>query len=204
MSYSKTTWQTGDTVTAELLNHMEDGISDADAKVLPAVSGSDNGKVLQVKNGAWTKGDAIPSPTSDLFGYGLTVKYGGGWEMRKTPSYIDCSYSDEIGEWTLTGGGEGLGFMQSATDLDAPLYLYVDETTVEHEQILDSRNYYPAVKFYHTAIYREDGGYWDVNAHILFAKVEKVSGTPKLVEFVVTYDWDALTSYSVTRTETAL
>lgn len=27
MSYSKTTWQTGDTVTAELLNHMEDGIA---------------------------------------------------------------------------------------------------------------------------------------------------------------------------------
>lgn len=27
MSYTKTTWQTGDTVTAELLNHMEDGIA---------------------------------------------------------------------------------------------------------------------------------------------------------------------------------
>lgn len=29
MSYTKTTWQTGDTITAEKLNHIEDGIADS-------------------------------------------------------------------------------------------------------------------------------------------------------------------------------
>lgn len=40
MSYTKNTWQTGDTVTAEKLNHMEDGIA--------AASGSSGGGVLVV------------------------------------------------------------------------------------------------------------------------------------------------------------
>ena len=29
MSYTKQTWETGDTITAEKLNHIEDGIDDA-------------------------------------------------------------------------------------------------------------------------------------------------------------------------------
>lgn len=29
MSYEKTTWQTGDTITSEKLNHLEDGVSEA-------------------------------------------------------------------------------------------------------------------------------------------------------------------------------
>ena len=33
MSYVKTTWQTGDTVTAEKLNHAEQGIADNSADV---------------------------------------------------------------------------------------------------------------------------------------------------------------------------
>lgn len=38
MSYSKTTWKTGDTITAQLLNHAEDGIAANDAAIaaLPA------------------------------------------------------------------------------------------------------------------------------------------------------------------------
>ena len=33
MSYSKTTWETGDTITAQLLNHAEDGIAANDAAI---------------------------------------------------------------------------------------------------------------------------------------------------------------------------
>lgn len=29
MSYEKTTWQTGDTITSEKLNHLEDGVGEA-------------------------------------------------------------------------------------------------------------------------------------------------------------------------------
>lgn len=34
MSYTKQTWQTGDTVTAERLNHMEDGIAGEGALII--------------------------------------------------------------------------------------------------------------------------------------------------------------------------
>ena len=52
MAYTKQTWQTGETITQEKLNHMEDGIEDA--YELPAVTETDNGKVLGVENGAWS------------------------------------------------------------------------------------------------------------------------------------------------------
>lgn len=34
MAYTKQTWECGDTITAEKLNHMEDGIADASGGVL--------------------------------------------------------------------------------------------------------------------------------------------------------------------------
>lgn len=49
MAYEKQTWQTGDVITQEKLNHMEQGIEDA--YELPAVTETDNGKVLGVENG---------------------------------------------------------------------------------------------------------------------------------------------------------
>ena len=61
MSYSKQTWETGDTVTADKLNHMEDGIQTADNKGIPDVYydgeilfsvGGDGGP------GYWTQVDA--------------------------------------------------------------------------------------------------------------------------------------------------
>lgn len=52
MAYDKYTWQTGEVITQEKLNHMEQGIEDA--YELPAVSDSDNGKVLGVEDGAWS------------------------------------------------------------------------------------------------------------------------------------------------------
>ena len=52
MSYSKTTWKTGDTITAALLNHAEDGIAANDAAIASAL------EVLKVKltyaDGAFT------------------------------------------------------------------------------------------------------------------------------------------------------
>lgn len=49
MAYEKYTWQTGEVITQEKLNHMEQGIEDA--YELPAVTETDNGKVLGVENG---------------------------------------------------------------------------------------------------------------------------------------------------------
>ena len=44
MAYEKQTWQTGDTITAEKLNHMEDGIKN----ILPPATAENMGKTLMV------------------------------------------------------------------------------------------------------------------------------------------------------------
>lgn len=49
MAYEKQTWTTGEVITQEKLNHIENGIEGA--YELPSVSASDNGKVLGVENG---------------------------------------------------------------------------------------------------------------------------------------------------------
>ena len=51
MAYTPKTWECNETITAEDLNHMEQGISEAEE--LPAVTSEDNGKVLAVVNGQW-------------------------------------------------------------------------------------------------------------------------------------------------------
>lgn len=66
MSYTPTQWQTGDTITAEKLNNMENGIENANEPSLPAVTTADNGKVLMVTNGKWAAG-SIPSATGVSF-----------------------------------------------------------------------------------------------------------------------------------------
>lgn len=50
MGYEKQTWETGQVITADKLNHMEDGISGTQ---LPAPTESDNGKVLGVDGGEY-------------------------------------------------------------------------------------------------------------------------------------------------------
>lgn len=58
MSYVKQTWITNDVITAEKLNHMENGIQAAAETELPEVTASDDGKILQVINGSWSAASA--------------------------------------------------------------------------------------------------------------------------------------------------
>lgn len=50
MSYEKTNWQPGDTITSEKLNHLEDGVGEA--FIAPPIEGTDVGKILGVTQDA--------------------------------------------------------------------------------------------------------------------------------------------------------
>lgn len=72
MSYTKQTWQTGDTITAEKLNHIEDGVDDLSrhlSDLQPAATSADVGKALIVK----TVDTQTRKPTSYEYG-----EAGGG------------------------------------------------------------------------------------------------------------------------------
>ena len=89
MSYTKQTWASGDVVTAEKLNHMEDGIESAATAELPAVSATDNGDVLTVVEGVW--GKATPSGGGDVFVVPVTAATadGGGYEYTTEAGFAD-------------------------------------------------------------------------------------------------------------------
>ena len=73
MAYEPKTWECGEIITADDLNHIEQGIK-ATEDILPSVDSEDNGKVLTVVNGEWDK--AEPSG-------------GGGGAVTVVPFFSD-------------------------------------------------------------------------------------------------------------------
>lgn len=88
MSYTPTEWDSGDIITAEKLNKIEQGISEASSSggsgggsgELPEVTNVDNGDVLTVVDGAWGKA----APISEIAFINLTNDGTG----------IEASYND--------------------------------------------------------------------------------------------------------------
>lgn len=67
MAYVKTTWQTGDVITAEKLNNIEDGVeANADAFVAPEVTAADQGKVLTVDSSGEWAAESLPAAAYEL------------------------------------------------------------------------------------------------------------------------------------------
>ncbi len=89
MSYEKYTWQTGEVITADKLNHMEDGIKNSYITVFDAEFRSDDNKLLvtaeagAIKVGdafniAWTQTLPMGSISGNTFGYCMQTDSGGG------------------------------------------------------------------------------------------------------------------------------
>lgn len=86
MSYTPTVWQSGDVVTSEKLNKLENGVENADANALPAVTTDDNGDVLAVVSGAWAKSSNALPPVNNGDG-GMILQVSGGKWSKVWPEY---------------------------------------------------------------------------------------------------------------------
>lgn len=88
MAYNKTTWETGDVITAEKLNNAEEGIAAASIAELPSVEAADQGKVLTVdSSGEWDA--ALPVKQTKQ----ITVK-----------AFVDPSTQQPVGDFQIVSG----------------------------------------------------------------------------------------------------
>lgn len=91
MAYEPKTWECGEVITAEDLNHLEGGVEDANA-ILPEATASDNGKVLGVDGGEYKLVNArsdVPKATASNAGKTLGVGSNGAY------AFIDAEPSVE-------------------------------------------------------------------------------------------------------------
>ena len=65
MSYTKQTWQTGDIVTAEKLNNIEDGIFDIDSMIASLIDRTIDGSIV-IPNGVTSIGTNAFADCTDL------------------------------------------------------------------------------------------------------------------------------------------
>ena len=108
MSYTKTNWNSGDVITAEKLNKIEDGIEDASSGSGSGGGGSEGGSgfreividsVTGVSGVTWDELTAeFLEPTADIFGL-FTVK-----QIRhNTFNNEEVTYANQVGTvWKLT------------------------------------------------------------------------------------------------------
>lgn len=85
MAYNKTTWKSGDKITAAKLNNIENGIAEVEESVgseLPTVTAADNGKVLGVDNGGYELIDNTVPLIVDI------INDNGTFTTNKTASEI--------------------------------------------------------------------------------------------------------------------
>ena len=84
MAYTKQTWQTGDTITAEKLNHIEDGVGDAYQKPSGGIPDTDIAS-------ASTWNGKITAPSSPANGAFL-VWNGTAWVAQTLATWSGGNY----------------------------------------------------------------------------------------------------------------
>ena len=109
MAYTKQTWNTGDTITEEKLNHMEDGIADA-------TSGGGGGSGVLVLHGNQVgQNFELDKTYQEIYDYmaadGLVVlsnSYGGTIDVVYVTT---CTYEDDLYCVYFSNGGEEICFV---------------------------------------------------------------------------------------------
>ena len=101
MAYTKTIWETGDTITAELLNHAEQGIYDASPVV--------------ITGGAWDNGISMLCTVEELNAYMVAGKN----VVFSLPSVTGGAFE---GASTRLVGAGAEGVLETFPDLSTDLY----------------------------------------------------------------------------------
>lgn len=118
MAYEPKTWECGDVVSADALNHMEQGI--ADANELPSVTSADNGKVLGVDGGEYKLVEQSGGGESDVFVVTFTGSLSGNLSADKTFDEMEqaaLSGKVVIGHYDGSGAGYSLATLY-LSDMD--------------------------------------------------------------------------------------
>lgn len=127
MSYTKQTWQTGDTITAEKLNHIEDGVDDlnrhlSDKQNAPATAGT-AGQILSLDsqlNPVWADQTGV--------GGGMSIVNLSGTQITQVGADNVFYVCGELTELTFTAPAVGITMIRF-TSGTTPTVLTVNGVT---------------------------------------------------------------------------
>lgn len=137
MAYDKYTWQTGEVITQEKLNHMEQGIENA--YELPAVTSEDDGKFLGVENGQFGLISGGGSSGEKIFRVTFADNGDNTLTADKTRAEIFQAYVDDlitIGELRVT-----MGTPTTISDIAAVEWSFITFLTGGLEVTLDGNKF---------------------------------------------------------------
>lgn len=111
MAYTKTTWQTGDVITAEKLNHMEDGLAIAGGTlVIGGFTYDTENEIIGTADKTWQEIDnALTAGARCVI---VVSTNGGHYLMNITGAYVDD------GDYCINGNNGYNNFVAIATSAD--------------------------------------------------------------------------------------
>ena len=122
MAYSKQTWATGDTITAEKLNHMEDGIGSSDLFILTFTITAGNDGLEATCDKTFSELAAAIEEEKTILGY-FTHFTGDEFTPFSQLSYDD-TYGGEFTNYFLELPGDDGGLNVSITTI----YFHTDDS----------------------------------------------------------------------------
>lgn len=177
MSYTKTTWVTGDIVTAPKLNNLENGVYNNDQKI----------SELETSESTLQGNMAAPYDATATYAVGDYCTYEGQLQRCIVP--IETPEAWTAARWTAVSVGDEIGNIKSALETKAEIDGYYEEMTVGDAEQLIATTYVEDEEPY---IFRATGGSADVGNREYLDKI--VGASVAWNQNIKGGDFSALTS----------